>query len=688
MISKNKLTISLATCAISVCSLQADALPRNANGTVISGAATIVDTTADRTTINQTSDVAEINWSNFDLTNTQRVDFNVPRSESLSINRVTSGIASEIAGRITSNGQIYLINEHGMNFHNGAYFSAETFAVSTIDTFNAEADANQYAKLTFDSLASDGGFNVNNFVAIAPFIGFYTTTSWSNLTRYYNKKIVAANRATVNFAGVDNELAVDVPDVQPDIVVPGIEKLGIEVVSSSGNGIFFMSDTTEMVAKAVSVAQNIDSLINLDGRAGSGVYLRTYQHPSRNAAVVEYDFDLFSDGHILLQGDIGFSTLTSYGTPVTSTDARTMNVKLVAGKNLFFTDYTGGINKTHFEAGHNLILNAGNTLFDHSYGEGAYGERIIKLGSGTLSIESGDYNFGTLADIETYAAGTIGHVEDFWVGKQDYVKPADNATFTYYGPDANIAIKTTIDAPNIDVNSDIDLTGATTERAWKSGFSYDRDHGGMTGIINYTYFADPGAGNGEIAPLTFNTTGDVNINANVRMDGMGDFNITALNYNVNGMSVVDAGTSSVNFTLYAPPPPPPPPPPVVVPTPTPDPEPTFEDLIGNVSNEVMELVKEKFYESFDSGSQTTVEQQVSAPVMSQDVVTAQNVSEPKSVDKVEAASCSGGVCAVLDKEDQLVTIDEAYLEKRARLKLKSLADRVVNLTGMVDVFKF
>lgn len=645
----------------------AEALPRNANGTVISGTATIVDTSGTRTDINQTSDIAEINWTDFDVGSGQEVYFNVPRNESLTVNRVLSGTESTIAGRLQSNGQIYLINEHGFRFLNGAKFNAESMLLSTIDTFNVEADANQYAEIIFDSTVSF--LNSDEFVVISPFVGFYSTTGNMTTGASGVARIYSANRATVAFSGADNDFSIDVPDAQPDVVVPGGKKLGIEVERVSGGYVAFEFSQLKMVAKAVSIAQNIDALINLDSNGGNlsfrgNNYLSTYYDPT-----FEYNVDFYSAGHIWMQKRVSTGTLYSDNVTSGATNKfKEQDTRFVAAKNIFIEDLSTQVNDIYIEAGHNLILNDGYSLYGEMDERGVYGHRTIKLGSGTLSVENTEIDFSTLTDISDYAPGSFGHVNSYWVSKQDYSKPADNASWTYYGPDGNIALKTTLIAPNIDINADIDLTGAVSERDWKTNTLFE------TGGTTYRLFDDPGAGDAETAELTLQTTGDVNINANINMAGMGDINVTAINYNINGPAVVDAGSSSENFTVYTPPPPPAPPasaePPIVE-------APTFEELVENLTPETVSVVKESFYERFATGTENIVDQQIVQKPKTAETKTSKDLTEQETPDDTVAATCLNGRCVVLDEEEHLVTIEEEYIKRNKAVK--TIVDHVVNL---------
>jgi filamentous hemagglutinin family protein len=89
----------------------------NPQGAVVTGgAAQIVQTTPSRLDINQSSNRAVIDWRSFSVGAGETTNFNQPSSSSLAVNRVTGANPSDIAGHITANGQIVLVNPNGIVF--------------------------------------------------------------------------------------------------------------------------------------------------------------------------------------------------------------------------------------------------------------------------------------------------------------------------------------------------------------------------------------------------------------------------------------------------------------------------------------------------------------------------------------------------------------------------------------------
>jgi filamentous hemagglutinin family protein len=84
-------------------------------GSVARGSATITQT-ATAMTVNQSSQRAIINWDSFNLGRVASINFVQPNAQADTLNRVNDHNPSQIFGRITSNGQVFLSNPSGVYF--------------------------------------------------------------------------------------------------------------------------------------------------------------------------------------------------------------------------------------------------------------------------------------------------------------------------------------------------------------------------------------------------------------------------------------------------------------------------------------------------------------------------------------------------------------------------------------------
>ncbi len=85
-------------------------------GNVAAGSVTIQQTTPSRLDVLQQSDKAIIDWQGFDIDIGEHTNFQQPSSSAITLNRVQSHDPSHILGRLTANGQIFLVNPNGLFF--------------------------------------------------------------------------------------------------------------------------------------------------------------------------------------------------------------------------------------------------------------------------------------------------------------------------------------------------------------------------------------------------------------------------------------------------------------------------------------------------------------------------------------------------------------------------------------------
>ncbi|WP_264651191.1 MBG domain-containing protein [Candidatus Symbiopectobacterium sp. NZEC151] len=85
-------------------------------------------------TVTQQSNTAIVNWNSFSVGQGQSVNFIQPSSSSAILNRVTGATRSSIAGAVTGNGQVYLINPNGIAItSSGSVKVGGGFVASTLD---------------------------------------------------------------------------------------------------------------------------------------------------------------------------------------------------------------------------------------------------------------------------------------------------------------------------------------------------------------------------------------------------------------------------------------------------------------------------------------------------------------------------------------------------------------------------
>jgi filamentous hemagglutinin family protein len=108
------------------------------DGTVTAGSATITATSATRTDISQQTDRAVVDWRQFNIAANEHVNFSQPTSQSVILNRVTGDDASQIMGRLTANGQVFLLNPNGILFGKNSVVNLGGLVASVANITNAD----------------------------------------------------------------------------------------------------------------------------------------------------------------------------------------------------------------------------------------------------------------------------------------------------------------------------------------------------------------------------------------------------------------------------------------------------------------------------------------------------------------------------------------------------------------------
>ena len=130
-------------------------------GTVVGGSATITQSGTSQLTINQTTDRGVIDWRSFSIGQGNRVDFIQPGRASVTLNRVTGPDPSVIAGSLSANGQIVLINQAGVMFARGAQVNVESLIASTANVANPQAFM-AGGKIAFDQAGANPNARIVN----------------------------------------------------------------------------------------------------------------------------------------------------------------------------------------------------------------------------------------------------------------------------------------------------------------------------------------------------------------------------------------------------------------------------------------------------------------------------------------------------------------------------------------------
>ena len=116
--------ISFLTYLIGIFPSMVFALPTG--GVVQAGSATIDSVSPQQITIQQTTEKAIIDWQTFGIESAEHVDFQLSQG-GITLNRVTGNDPSNIFGKLTSNGDLWLINPNGVLFGTNAQVDVHGF---------------------------------------------------------------------------------------------------------------------------------------------------------------------------------------------------------------------------------------------------------------------------------------------------------------------------------------------------------------------------------------------------------------------------------------------------------------------------------------------------------------------------------------------------------------------------------
>ncbi|HHE9392964.1 TPA: filamentous hemagglutinin N-terminal domain-containing protein [Haemophilus influenzae] len=120
---------------------------------VVLGTATF-STTGNKMTIKQETHTTQINWDSFNIGKDKEVKFEQPDANSVAYNRVIGGNASQIQGKLTANGKVYLANPNGVIITKGAEINVAGLLATTKDlgkiSENGNSNTNKFTRKTKD----------------------------------------------------------------------------------------------------------------------------------------------------------------------------------------------------------------------------------------------------------------------------------------------------------------------------------------------------------------------------------------------------------------------------------------------------------------------------------------------------------------------------------------------------------
>ena len=245
---------------------------------VVAGAATF-QRVGNSLTIQQGTDRAVFNWSQFSIGAGETTKFVMPSASSAALNRVLSGNPSAIYGSLQANGQLFLINPAGILVGPGGTINAASFIASTHDISNEAFMRGGDLGFLGDSAASilnQGRIEASSGDVLL--IAQHVENEGQLVARDGTAGMVSGTQVSLQSVGPQHFKVrlVDVPDETgvkrdqdgvADIVNEGVIEAANAVLEATGN-VGSLAINNRGTVRATGVRPNADGSVTLTGGEG------------------------------------------------------------------------------------------------------------------------------------------------------------------------------------------------------------------------------------------------------------------------------------------------------------------------------------------------------------------------------------------------------------------------------------
>jgi filamentous hemagglutinin family protein len=227
-------------------------------GIVVDGNAQIVQTSASRLDINQSTDSAIINWNSFSLAQDEHVNFNQPTSSSLTLNRVMGSDLSRIAGKMTANGRIMLVNPNGILFTPTARIDVDGM-LTTVSNISDENFKNKNFNFDISSSIAEAGIlnqgQINTRGGMALLVAKSVKNEGTITNQGGTTALVSANKFKLSFIdSSDIRIQVDESVLSTLENVSNLVDITGNVISQGGNIILQANIADTVLNNAVNTS--------------------------------------------------------------------------------------------------------------------------------------------------------------------------------------------------------------------------------------------------------------------------------------------------------------------------------------------------------------------------------------------------------------------------------------------------
>jgi filamentous hemagglutinin family protein len=247
-------------------SISGTALPTGGN--IVGGQASISQSGA-AMRIEQASSRAAIDWQSFNIGAQASVTFDQPSANAIALNRVLGASGSEIFGRLSANGQVFLVNPNGILFGRGAQVDVGGLVASTLGMSPHDFMSGRYVlrgQGTPGAIVNQASIRAprGSVALIAPSI----VNDGLIEAQYGAVSLAAANAATVDFiADGLVQIRVDEGALQAEIANSG-------VLRADGGSVTLTAKALDSLASAVinnagiieaRTVENVNGVVRLAG---------------------------------------------------------------------------------------------------------------------------------------------------------------------------------------------------------------------------------------------------------------------------------------------------------------------------------------------------------------------------------------------------------------------------------------
>lgn len=265
------------------------------SGGVVESGTAVISQGESTTQINQSSQAAVIGWEQFNVGTGESVNFAVPGSSSVTLNKIYDQMPSQILGQVTSNGRVILANPNGLFFGANSQLNVGALIGTTSDV-SLMGD-----RLTLHGSKSGVGIEQQGNVGATGSVAYYSPHVNIGGTINSGADIHVSNQTqgiiTLTESGIGFELS-DSPDQA--LTHQGIQVSG-ELRSNGG----YIGLETNAIDSLYDNALNVEGLLSADSMndVGGLIELTATAGTTRVAGVVSANSASSIGGEVRLAGD-------------------------------------------------------------------------------------------------------------------------------------------------------------------------------------------------------------------------------------------------------------------------------------------------------------------------------------------------------------------------------------------------